>query len=303
MKNKLIQIFIFVIFLSLVFNSNLILNEVSNAINTFINILFPSIFPFYLISNILINYNFCETLNKCFSKITNFLFHTSNASNFVIIMSIFSGFPSGSKYIVDLYKKNILSLNQSNYLITFTHFSNPLFVMAITKTIFNDIKISYLILFAHIFANIIIGIIVRPKEKEEKSNIKLRITDSFSNILSNSIISSFKLLAIILGNTCFFFIVTRLITAYIDLDPIQSIFINGFFDITKGMNSVNMISNNILKAIITLTFLGFGGINIHMQVLNIIDNTNIEYKNFLLGRISQIGISIIVFSILYTFYN
>ena len=74
-----------------------------------------------------------------------------------------------------------------------------------------------------------------------------------------------------------------------------------FFDITKGMNSINIISNNILKSIISLTFLGFGGINIHMQVLNIIDNTNIKYKNFLLGRISQIGISIIIFCILYAF--
>ena len=301
MKNKLIQILIFVIFLSLVFKSNLILAEVSNAINTFINVLFPSIFPFYLISNILINYNFCETLNKYFSRITNFLFHTSNASNFVIIMSIFSGFPSGSKYITDLYKKNILSLDQANYLITFTHFSNPLFVMAVTKPIFNNIKISYLILFAHIFANIIIGIIIRPKEKEKKTNIELNITDSFSNILSNSIISSLKLLAIILGNTCFFFIVTKLIVSYIDLSPIQNILINGLFDITKGMNSITIISNNIFKAILSLTFLGFGGINIHMQVLNIIDNTNIKYKNFLLGRISQIGVSIIIFSIIYHF--
>ena len=103
--------------------------------------------------------------------------------------------------------------------------------------------------------------------------------ERFSNILSISIISYLKLLAIILGNTCFFFIVTKLIVTYIDLSPIQNILINGLFDITKGMNSITIISNNIFKAILSLTFLGFGGINIHMQVLNIIDNTNIKYKN------------------------
>lgn len=301
MKNKLIQIFIFVIFLSLLFTPNLILNEVSSAINVFINVLFPSIFPFYLISNILINYNFCETLNKYFSKITNFLFHTSNASSFVIIMSMFSGFPSGSKYIVELYKKNILNINQANFLITFTHFSNPLFVIAVTTPIFKNIKMSYLILLSHILANVIIGIIIRPKEKEDKTNIELKITDNFSTILSNSILSSLKLLAIILGNTCFFFIITRLITNYISLPPIFKVLVNGFFDITKGTNLLSLLNNNVFKAIITLTFLGFGGLNIHMQVLNIINDTKIKYSNFLLGRISQIGISIIIFYIIYCF--
>ncbi len=299
MKNKLIQLIIFVIFLSLIFNSKLILNEVSSALNTFIYVLFPSIFPFFLISNILINYNFCETLNKYFSKITNFLFHTSNASNFVIIMSMLSGFPSGSKYITQLYKKNILNINQANYLITFTHFSNPLFVIAISNKLFNNLKITYMILFAHIISNIIIGIIIRPKEKEKKENIELKNTDSFSNILSNSIISSFKLLALILGNTCFFFIISGLITKYINLSPIQNILINGFFDITKGVNTLNIINSEIFKAILILTFIGFGGINIHMQVLNIIENTKIKYKNFLLGRISQVGLSVIIFYLIY----
>ncbi len=302
MKNKLIQIFLFVIFLSLLFTPNLILDEVSSAINVFINVLFPSIFPFYLISNILINYNFCETLNKYFKGITNFLFHTSNASSFVIIMSMFSGFPSGSKYIVDLYRKNILNIDQANFLITFTHFSNPLFVIAVTTPIFHNIKISYLILFCHILSNIIIGIITRPKEKEKKTNIELKITDSFSTILSNSIISSLKLLAIILGNTCFFFIVTRLITNYINLPPVFKVLINGFFDITKGTNLLSSLNSDIFKAIITLTFLGFGGLNIHMQVLNIISDTKIKYSNFLLGRISQIGISMVLFYIMYKFY-
>ena len=299
MKNKLIQLIIFVIFLSLIFNSKLILNEVSSALNTFIYVLFPSIFPFFLISNILINYNFCETLNKYFSKITNFLFHTSNASNFVIIMSMLSGFPSGSKYITQLYKKNILNINQANYLITFTHFSNPLFVIAISNKLFNNLKITYMILFAHIISNIIIGIIIRPKEKEKKENIELKNIDSFSNILSNSIISSFKLLALILGNTCFFFIISGLITKYINLSPIQNILINGFFDITKGVNTLNIINSEIFKAILILTFIGFGGINIHMQVLNIIENTKIKYKNFLLGRISQVGLSVIIFYLIY----
>ena len=302
MKNKLMQVLIFVIFLSLILKPDLITSEILNALNVFSNTLFPSIFPFFLISDLLISYNFCNTLNKYFSKINNFLFHTSNASNFVIIMSIFSGFPSGAKYIRTLYDKKMLSINQTNYLITFTHFANPLFVLTITKKLFHNSGISYLILFCHIISNIIIAIIIRTSKKEVHIELNNENNESFSTNLSNSIKSSLKLLLLILGNTCFFFIVTRLINEYFFLSNIYQVFINGFFDMTKGINSIPIVHSTIIfKAILTLTFISFGGINVHMQVLNIIDDTDIKYKNFLLGRISQLAISSVLFFVIYSF--
>ena len=300
MKNKLIQGIIFVIFLSLIVNPTLITSEIINALKVFCTTLFPSIFPFFLISDLLISYNFCNTLNKYFAKINNFLFHTSNASNFVIIMSVFSGFPSGAKYIKTLLDKHMLNINQANYLITFTHFANPLFVLSITKSLFSNRSIGYLILLTHILANILLAIIIRPKEKEKIQKQEWNQISSFSTNLSSSIKSSLNLLALILGNTCFFYIVTKLISTYLNMGIIPSIFMNGFFDMTKGLNSIILLSTtDLFKAILTLTFISFGGINIHMQVLDIISDTKIKYKNFLLGRISQLAISSFLFFIFY----
>lgn len=299
MKNKLIEVLIFIIFLSLIINSNLVTSELIEALKTFAFILFPSIFPFFLISDLLIYYNFPHTLNKFFKTITKKIFHTSNASTFVIIMSMLSGFPSGAKYIRTLLDKKMLTINQANYLITFTHFANPLFVITVTQKIFNDINISYLILISMYLSNLIIGFIIRPKFEDNNNKMEYIETPSFSTCLSNSITNSINLLIIILGNTCFFFIVTKLITTYFNFNDVLTIFINGFFDITKGINSLTLIDGNIIfKGIVTLTFISFGGININMQVLNIISDTKIKYKNFLLGRICQIAISSAIFLIL-----
>ncbi len=303
MKNKLIQVMIFVIFLSLIINPHLITSEILEALKVFSTVLFPSIFPFFLISDLLINYNFCTTLNKYFSKINNFFFHTSNASNFVIMMSIFSGFPSGAKYITTLLDKKLLNLNQANYLITFTHFANPLFVLTVTTTILKDTSLSYLVLFCHIISNLIIAFIIRPKEKEEQKSLLLQDVKSFSINLSNSIKSSCNLLMIILGNTCFFFIVTKLITTYLHLDGIATIIVNGFFDMTKGIFTLSNIDGNLLfKGILILSFISFGGINVHMQTLNLLNNTKIKYKNFLCGRISQLAISSFLFFVLASYF-
>lgn len=302
MKNKIIQVLMFVIFLSLIFNSTLVTDELNNALNIFFKILFPSIFPFFLISDLLIEYNFVHTLNTIFNKITKKIFHTSSSSSFIIIMSMISGFPSGSKYIRSLYDKKMIDLDEANYLITFTHFANPLFILTLTKNIFYNNKISLYILLSMYLSNILIAIIIRNKAIKEDKLIPINKNPIFSKALTNSIKNSFDLLIIILGNTCFFFLITRLINSSLPLDSLIKVFINGFFDITKGVNSINILHTpKTFKAILILTFVSFGGLNIHMQVKSIISDTQIKYLNFLLGRICQIALSSIIFILFKTF--
>lgn len=301
MKNKIMQILILIIFLSLIFNSIIVTDELRNALNTFFTILFPSIFPFFLISDLLIEYNFVYTLNKLFHRLTKKLFHSSNSSSFIIIMSMLSGFPSGSKYIKNLYDKNLLSLDEANYLITFTHFANPLFVLTVTRNIVNK-EMTIYILISMYLSNIIIGIITRPKKIINDRKLQINNSPSFTNALTSSIKDSFNLLLIILGNTCFFFLVTRLIDYYLSLNNFYQAIINGFFDITKGINSIDILNiNNTFKSILIISFICFGGLNIHLQVKSIIADTKIKYDNFLLGRICQVAISSLLFIIFKTY--
>lgn len=299
MKNKLIEFLVFIVFISFIINPSLVKKEILDSLNTFITILFPSIFPFLIISDLLLNYNFHITLNKLFNKINSFLFHTSSISNFVIIMSIFTGFPSGSKYIKTLYNKNMLSMEEANYLITFTHFSNPLFLLTLSSTLLNN-KLSYILLFSHIMANFIIAFITRPKNNTNKKEIEIINSVSFTETIKKSINDSISLLTIILGTTCIFFFLSGFITNYFNLHGINKVLINGFFDLTKGINSISILNTtNLFKGILILTFISFGGINVHMQVLSILENTKISYKNFLFGRISQVALSCLLFFILF----
>lgn len=299
MKNKIIELVLFVIFLSLIFLSNVVTEELRNALEVFFYVLFPSIFPFFLISDLLIEYNFVHTINKIFKGLVEKVFHVGGAASFIIIMSMTSGFPSGAKYISSLYKKNMINLDEANYLISFTHFANPLFVLTVTKTIFNDMKISVIILISMYLANFIIGFIIRPKQIQNKRNLEQSAIPNFSTSLSNSIKSSIDLLILILGNTCFFFLITKLISTYFNFNSYINCLINGFFDMTKGIQSISTLPCNVLfKSILVITFICFGGVNVNMQVASIISDTKIEYKNFLLGRICQVAVASIIVLIL-----
>jgi len=289
-KRVLVLCFIFFMLVIFVLNSNYLIWQVLDYTELFITKLFPAAFIFFILSSLLIDYGFVEFISK--------IFHINGAIFYVILMSMISGFPSGSKYIRELLDKKIISLNTANYLISFTHFPNPLFVLGTVNYIVRDDILCIYILISLILANIIIGIITRPKEKSIFYNQE-NDYHSFSYYLSGAVNSSLRVVLLIYGTSLFFFLISAFILKYINLSFYGNILISGLFDLTKGVFSSNAVPSDILKCIFIITFISFGGISIHMQVKSIIESSGISYRNFLVGRFFQLIIASSIFILLF----
>lgn len=292
-KRVFILSFIFFMLIVFIINSNYLMFQVLDYTKLFITKLFPAVFIFFILASLLIDYGFVEFISK--------IFHVNGAIFYVILMSIISGFPSGSKYIRELLDKKIINLNTANYLISFTHFPNPLFVFGTVNQVVDNNILCIYILISLIGANILIGIITNPREKTLFSNETVNHY-SFPHYLSSAINSSLRVVVLIYGTSLFFFLISTFIIKYINLSFYGNILISGLFDLTKGVISTNFIPNIILKCIFIISFISFGSISIHMQVKNMIESSGILYKNFFVGRIFQIIISSCIFIILYFFF-
>ena len=98
----------------------------------------------------------------------------------------------------------------------------------------------------------------------------------------------------------FFYLITVIINKYLTLTVFSHVILNGVFDLTKGLFSTILISNELLRSLHIIIFFAFGSLSIHIQIKSIISNTSLKYKKFILGRILQIMISIPLFLLLYT---
>ena len=293
MKKNYQRLFI-IIFLSILLilytiNSPIIINSILSYTKLFITKLFPTNFIFFVISTILIEQGLIELLNTKF-KLNSSIFY-------VTIMSILSGIPSGAKYTKDLLNKKVISNKTANYLITYTHFPNPMFILNAATSLTNN-EIAIKILITLILSNLLIAISLKPKGKEIYT-----ISDSspkdFASSLSKAIIDAIKVIIIIYGTSVFFYLITIIINKYLTLNTLNYIIVNGIFDLTKGIFSTSLINNELTKSILIILFSAFGSLSIHIQIKSIISNTSIKYKNFLFGRIIQIMISIPLFLLLY----
>lgn len=291
-QRLIIITFLLVLLTLYTINSSLIIKSILDYTKLFITKLFPTNFIFFVLSTILIDQGLIELINTKL-KLDGSIFY-------VTIMSILSGIPSGSKYTKDLLDKGVIEEKTANYLLTFTHFPNPMFVLSTVTTLINS-KTALKILITLILSNLIIAFIFKPKKKEVYK-VNASFTNDFSSSLAKAIIDAIKVIIIIYGTSVFFYLITVIINKYLTLTVFSHVILNGIFDLTKGLFSTILISNELLRSLLIIIFFAFGSLSIHIQIKSIISNTSLKYKNFVLGRILQIMISVPLFLLLYTIY-
>lgn len=314
LKSIIIIIFLLLVLVSVLSSPKDTIDSVLFAINIWIYNVFPSLFPFFILSDLLVSYGLIELLSELFKNIM-MLFGLSGKCAFPLFGSLISGFPSGAKYTKQLLDGDLISLEDANHLIMFTHYSNPLFVVGtVGSVLLNNKSLGVFILISHFLGGIAIGILFRRKDKfkKEKASIRKALSsmhkkrvnnkNSFITTLSNSIYNTIDILILLLGIIIVFLVFSNLLTK-LSINDNLLLFLKGILEMTQGIKfvSISQISL-VLKTILITFFLSFGGLSVHLQVSSIINGSKIKYKNFLIARIFHAFLSSILVYILFNIF-
>ena len=264
------------------------------AVNLFLTKVFVSLFPMFIINDILINLNIPYYFYLIFNKLFVRVFHTSGLGAYVFIMSLISGTPTNAYILKELVNDQKLSSKEASHYLMFTYFSNPLFLTMMLSMIFS-LNTALKIIIIHYTANLIIAFLIRKKAPTITKAIVGKETKKMGNILITSISKSINTLLMILGTISFYMLVTYILTTPIKNNTLCLTLISGFLEITNGLNNLaNLQILTKLKEIIAIAIISFGGLSIHTQIKGILEDTNIKYKYFLKGRILHVIIGIIL---------
>ena len=263
-----------------------ILNAVLFSLDIWQKSIFPSLFPFFVLSTILVEYGFVEFVGELFKPIMNYVFKCKGECAFILIMSLISGFPSSAKYTKELYNQGKITKEEASKILMFTHFSNPLFI--------------------HYLTNFIIGLLVRnyvpTKERNMRFDLKKAIISmhnkrisnnkTFGKILTNSLTEAVNTLLFVLGVVTFFLIITTIIDKNIHVNTYHQSIINGIFEMTQGLKYISLLDIPLkFKATLSVMILSFGGFSVHVQMIGILSDTKIRYLPFLTARLLHAAIS------------
>lgn len=301
-----------------IFKYSLTINEAIHfSFLLFINNIFPSLFPMFLISTMLVDIKIPNLLANVFKNFMNKLFRVKGEGSFVFFMSMITGFPSSAKYINDLLKQDLINEKDACKILTFTFFSNPLFIVNSVGAMFlENKKLGYFILIAHILGNIIIGILFKNYQKTVIINNSLSLNntlntflDNINNtnlfkVLLNGIKDALNTLLSIFGIITSFLIITTLLNESLITNSYLKVFLSGLLEMSSGLKMLSLLDlPTTYKALISTFFISFGGLSVHAQIMNILDTKKVKYLPFLFARFLHAIISVIILLIILIIFN
>ena len=111
------------------------------GLNMWWEVVFPSLLPFFIVSELLISFGVVNLLGVLLEPLMRPLFRVPGVGGFVWAMGMASGYPSGAKLTARLYQEKQISTIEAERLASFTNSSNPLFILARCRSDFFKIQI------------------------------------------------------------------------------------------------------------------------------------------------------------------
>ncbi|WP_409305313.1 sporulation integral membrane protein YlbJ [Peribacillus sp. SCS-155] len=294
------------------------------GLNMWWEIVFPSLLPFFIISEMMIGFGVVRFLGVLLEPLMRPLFKVPGAGGFVWAMGLASGFPSGAKLTARIRQEGQISQIEAERLVSFTNCSNPLFIFgAVSWGFFHNKNLGVILALSHYLSNICVGLIMRfhgksdaKKQKRDPVSLKMALAEMhrtrlkekrpIGKLLGDAVLSSIQTLLMIGGFIILFSVVNKLlfhmnITTVLArlIESILSIiqfpeslslpFISGIFEITLGSQMTSQVQGVPLmqQAVLTSFILAFSGLSVQAQVASILAETDIRFFPFFIARILQ----------------
>jgi sporulation integral membrane protein YlbJ len=318
-KNLLITIVCSIFIIEIILAPKLCIDGVISGSLLFFYKVFPSLFSFLVVSNIILSCDGVYIYSKLIGKALCKPLRLPTSCSFVLIISTLCGYPLGAKYACQLYEKKIIDLFTCERLLNIASNASPLFMLgSVGVSMLKSPFIGYILLLSNLLSCIAMSFLIPSKKiyykpiayrnhSHANENIgkvfKNSIEDSLKNCISiGGFVILFSVVNSILKNNILFNLLINSISSvtHISGNIMEGIFL-GMIEMTNGCSLISSSTASLNLKIILVSFLfTFSGLSIISQVYSFTYKFKISLKKYSLRKILQ-GIICSIFSL--SLYN
>lgn len=313
-KNKVFILILSILVLNIIIFPKPCVTGAVKGLKLFINAVFPCLFPFLVLCNLIIYFNGIDVYAKILGPLICKPLKLPFSCSIVIILSFLCGYPMGAKYTADLYEKKIIDFTTAEKLLNIASNASPLFIMGtISMNMLNINSLGYILLASNYLSCFIIGLLLKNKNKpvlNNYNNVRRDNNSSLSKAFSHSVEDAINVCINVSGFVIFFSVLMEIIKS--NTQSIASTkghilfsFLLGLLEITNGCYSISSINIPMGIKLSLISFLiSFSGICIILQVHSLIYKYNFSIKKYIARKFLQGIISGLISLIIYLFnYN
>lgn len=271
-----------------------VLKGASEGLLLWFNTVLPTLFPFILICNLMVQTKALDVLLYITKPLLCRLFGVSPYGSFAVLSGFLCGYPMGAKVTADLYRQENISMEEASYLLSFCNNTSPMFILSfLVMQNFNNESLKLPTLTILFMSPVIISFFSRPHSRSDfKASAPAQITGASSRLpLFNALDFSIENALESITKVGVYIMIFGIFTELLEILPVGNnllhLILLSNLEITNG---ITMLCQSGLRSetvyILCLSAVSFGGLCAAAQTASMINGTGISLYSYLLKKLA-----------------
>lgn len=295
------------------------------GMNLFFRVVFPSLLPFFILSEIMLGLGVVHFIGVLFEPLMRPVFNVPGEGAFALSMGLAAGYPMDAVITGKFRRADMCTRVEGERLLAFTNTADPLFIFgAVAVGMFGMEKLGGTLALAHYLGALAVGLLFRfyglgqpstvEAKKGKKGNMLVRAVRRLiqarredgrplGRLVGDAVNDSVRSLLMIGGFIMLFSVIVKVISVIgvggiisapfvftfrllgIDQDLVPAA-LNGLFEIDLGAVASSVApAPFVQKAMMASAIIAWSGLSVHGQVASVVSGTDIRMGPYAVARL------------------
>ena len=245
----------------------------------------PSLFPFLVISSLLLAMGFGDLTASVLSGLMEPLFRIGGPGSAALVLGLLGGYPIGAKTAGELYQSHALSRQEAERLLTFCNNCSPVFLISVLGSwIFGSVRAGVWLLLIHVGSALLVGLLFRGTSSACSQDMSRSCTfqaispvQAFVSAVDGALRSVLSVCAFV----TFFYVLSRPLSSL--GSPAGALLVG----MTELFSLTPLLTPDRFGFILAAGAAGWGGLSVLCQTAAALEGSGLRLRYYLAGKALQ----------------
>ena len=271
-------------------NAELAISAMSEGLRLCAHTVIPSLFPFMVISELIVSTGAVRPLGRLLARPFRWLFGIGGESGCAVLLGLLCGFPVGAKSALSLYRQGRIDRRELEHLLTFSNNPSSAFLIStVGSSLFGDRSFGLLLYVISLCSALLIGVFGKLLRKDSFSEAGYAAPPisyhsaprgilCFTQAVTSSALSMLYICAFVVFFAAFTGTLAQLLSAWELPEPVSALLF-GLFELTGGVSRA-ALCDLPLSEYLCAGIVGWSGLSVHFQMMSLCGEDAVSFRAY-----------------------
>ena len=245
----------------------------------------PALFPFLVVSSLLLSLGLGELLSPMLAGLMEPLFRVDGVGSSALLLGLVGGYPIGAKTAADLYRGGRLSRPEAERLLAFCNNSNPVFLISVLGVgVFGSVRAGVWLWLIHLLSALLTGLLFRnhggPARRQAGGTAAFQAVSLFAAFVA-AVRESLSGMLSVCAFVTFFYVLARPLASLGGwLGPV-------LVGLTELFSLTPLLRPDRFGFILASAMAGWGGLSVLCQTAAVLEGSGLRLQSCAAGKAVQ----------------